>query len=63
MPRAGLSPGIAVAEAAHIANDVGLDGLTLAAEAVRFGVAAPSLYEHVPGLGAPRREGCGAGRP
>ena len=59
MPRAGLSTEIVVAEAADIADDVGWDELTLAAVAARFGVAAPSLCEHVP----PRREGCGAGRP
>jgi AcrR family transcriptional regulator len=39
-----------VAEAARIADDVGLDRLTLAAVAQRLGVALPSLYKHVNGL-------------
>lgn len=50
MPRAGLSRPIVVAGAAEIADEVGFDGLTLAAVAKRFGVAVPSLYKHVRGL-------------
>lgn len=56
MPRAGLTPERVVAEAARVADDIGLDRLTLAAVAHRFGVAVPSLYKHVPGLAALRRE-------
>lgn len=52
MPRAGLSTAVVVAEAARIADEVGLDRLTLAMVAKRFGVALPSLYKHVPGLDA-----------
>jgi AcrR family transcriptional regulator len=50
MPRAGLSPERVVTEAALVADEVGLDHVTLAAVALRFGVAAPSLYKHIDGL-------------
>lgn len=52
MARAGLTPAIVVAEAARVADEVGLDKLTLAAVAQRLGVALPSLYKHVRGLDA-----------
>lgn len=52
MPRAGLSTAVVVAEAARIADEVGLERLTLAMVAKRFGVAQPSLYKHVSGLDA-----------
>jgi AcrR family transcriptional regulator len=52
VPRAGLSTAVVVAEAARIADEVGLDRLTLAMVAKRFGVALPSLYKHVSGLDA-----------
>ena len=52
MPRAGLSTAGVVAGAAAIADEVGLDRLTLAMVAKRFGVALPSLYKHVGGLDA-----------
>ncbi len=50
MPRAGLSPGVVVAEAARLVDTEGASALTLAALAQRFGVAQPSLYKHVAGL-------------
>jgi AcrR family transcriptional regulator/catechol 2,3-dioxygenase-like lactoylglutathione lyase family enzyme len=56
MPRAGLSHAVVVAEAARLADEAGLDGLTLAALAERLGVAVPSLYKHVDGLPALRRD-------
>jgi AcrR family transcriptional regulator len=56
VPRAGLTRDLVVAEAARIADEVGYERLTLAAVAGRFGVAVPSLYKHVAGLGALRRE-------
>lgn len=47
MPRAGLT-GVRVAEAAaDLADEVGLDHVTLTALARHFGVATPSLYAHV----------------
>jgi len=39
-----------VAEAARVADRVGLDRLTLASVAQQLGVALPSLYKHVRGL-------------
>jgi AcrR family transcriptional regulator len=56
MPRAGLSPQRVVAEAAAVADAVGLEQLTLAEVAQRLGVALPSLYKHVNGLADLRRE-------
>ena len=52
MPRAGLSRDVVVARAAELADEVGLDRLTLAAVAERTGVRLPSLYKHVAGLDA-----------
>ncbi|TQS45662.1 TetR/AcrR family transcriptional regulator [Cryptosporangium phraense] len=56
MPRAGLTPAIVVGEAARLADEVGLDKLTLALVAQRLGVALPSLYKHVKGLDDLRRQ-------
>src|SRR6266436_5805450 len=50
MPRAGLTPERIIAEAATVADQVGLDRLTLAAVAQRCGVSLPGLYKHVSGL-------------
>lgn len=50
--RAGLNPRIVVEAAARLADEVGLDRLTLAMVAQRLGVAPPSLYKHVRGLDA-----------
>ncbi|MFN8623449.1 MAG: WHG domain-containing protein [Chloroflexota bacterium] len=55
MPRAGLSRAVVIEEAADLADETGLDRLTLAALAARFGVAVPSLYKHVDGLEGVRR--------
>ena len=52
MPRVGLTQALVVAEAARLADEVGLDRLTLATLAQRLGVALPSLYKHVRGLDA-----------
>ena len=56
MPRAGLSSDRVVDEAAALADEVGLDNLTLAALAERLGVRLPSLYKHVAGMPALQRE-------
>jgi AcrR family transcriptional regulator len=45
-----------VAEAAVVADEVGLDRLTLATVAQRFGVSLPSLYKHVRGLDGLKRD-------
>ncbi len=55
MPRAGLTPEVVTTEAAALADEVGLDALTFAALAARLGVAVPSLYKHVPSIGALHR--------
>jgi AcrR family transcriptional regulator len=56
MPRAGVTHDRVVTEAAAIADEVGLQQLTLAAIAQRFGVTLPSLYKHVGGLDALKRD-------
>lgn len=56
MPRAGLTHDRVVAEAAAVTDGAGLEALTLATVAQRFGVTVPSLYKHVGGLDAPRRD-------
>ncbi|RKS04448.1 TetR family transcriptional regulator [Nocardiopsis sp. Huas11] len=56
MPRAGLTPRVVAEEAARLCDEEGFDALTLASLAKRVGVAAPSLYKHVDGLAALRRE-------
>lgn len=56
MPRVGLTSQRVVEEAAAVADEVGLDRLTLAAVAQRVGVALPSLYKHVSGLDGLRRD-------
>ncbi len=56
MERPGLTPARVVAEAAAVADEVGLDRLTLAAVAERLGVRLPSRYKHVDGLDEVRRQ-------
>ena len=55
MPRAGLDRAGVVRAAAAVADEVGLDNLTLARIAERLNVRAPSLYNHVAGLDDLRR--------
>jgi AcrR family transcriptional regulator len=56
MPRAGLTAERVVVEAGAVADEVGLERLTLAAVAQRFGVSVPSLYKHVKGLDGLNRD-------
>ena len=56
MPRAGLTHQRVVAQAAAVADEIGLEQLTLAAVAQRFGVTVPSLYKHINGLEALKRD-------
>lgn len=51
MPRAGLSTANVVAAGAVMADEGGIDAVTLAALADRLGVRPPALYKHVDGLG------------
>jgi len=55
MARAGLSEDRVVEEAERMADEVGLQRLTLAALAERLGVRQPSLYKHIDGLPALHR--------
>ena len=50
MPRTGLDAAAVVAAAATLADEQGVQGLTLARLAERLGVRTPSLYQHVGGL-------------
>jgi AcrR family transcriptional regulator len=50
MPKAGLTQTRVLEEAELLADEVGLQRLTLAALAGRLGVRQPSLYKHVDGM-------------
>jgi AcrR family transcriptional regulator len=50
VPRAGLSRAVVVDVGAQLADEAGLERLTLAGVAARVGVRLPSLYKHVGGL-------------
>jgi AcrR family transcriptional regulator len=54
--RPGLDRAAVVEAAAALADESGLDALTLAALAARLGVQTPSLYNHVAGLDGLRRD-------
>ena len=56
MPRAGIDRATVVAAAAEMADAQGLESVTLARLAERFGVRPPSLYNHVAGAEGLRRE-------
>ncbi|MBA2558512.1 MAG: WHG domain-containing protein [Propionibacteriales bacterium] len=56
MPRAGLSTDRVVDEAAALADEIGLENLTMAEIAKRLHVRLPSLYKHVAGMPALRRQ-------
>lgn len=46
----GLTRASVIADAAAVADEVGIDQLTLATVARRLGVSLPALYKHVSGL-------------
>ena len=50
MPRAGLDLAVVLQTAVTIADSEGLESLTIAKVALRLGVKAPSLYNHVRSL-------------
>jgi AcrR family transcriptional regulator len=54
--RPGLNKDIIAKAAAELVDQVGIDRLTFAAVAERLGVRTPSLYNHLDGLDALRRE-------
>jgi len=55
MPRAGLDPHAVIQSAAELADQHGLENLTLAMLAQKLGIRTPSLYNHVNGLPDLRR--------
>jgi len=55
MPRRGLDGAAVVQAAARIADDEGLQAVSVARVAGELGVRAPSLYNHVAGLDGLRR--------
>lgn len=55
-PRVGLSRVAVVHAAAALADEEGLEGVTLARLAERLNIRTPSLYNHVAGLDGLRRE-------
>lgn len=55
MPRMGLTPDKVVAAAAQLADEIGLDALSLSKLAATLGVRVPSLYKHIGGLDDLRR--------
>jgi AcrR family transcriptional regulator len=56
MPRMGLTRDRVVAEAGAVADEVGLDRLTLASVAKRLGVSLPGLYKHIDSLDGLKRD-------
>ena len=50
MARAGLDKNIIVGCAAQMANEIGLENVTLKLIAKEFGVQTPSLYNHIKSL-------------
>jgi AcrR family transcriptional regulator len=56
MPRMGLNHDRVVAEAAMVADEVGLDRLALATVARRLGVSLPGLYKHIDSLDGLKRD-------
>jgi AcrR family transcriptional regulator len=50
MPRRGLTAADVVASAAELADEAGIEAVSLAATAARLGVKAPALYKHVEGI-------------
>ena len=56
MPRAGLTRAAVVEAAGALADEGGLEALSLVDLAERLGIRKPSLYNHVAGIGDLRRE-------
>jgi len=55
-PRAGLSRDAVVEAAASLADEGGLEALSLSTLASKLGIRTPSLYNHIAGLEGLRRE-------
>jgi AcrR family transcriptional regulator len=54
MPRAGVTKDRVAEEAEALADEVGLENVTLAAVAGRLGIRMPSLYKHIESLASLR---------
>jgi AcrR family transcriptional regulator len=52
MPRAGLDAVVVTEAGGTLADEIGLDRLSMSVVAERLGVKTPSLYKHVDGLAA-----------
>lgn len=50
MPKTKISKEMVIKEAAHMANKIGIENLSLKTLAAELGVKSPSLYNHVDGL-------------
>lgn len=50
MPRAGLAPASVTEAAADLADEIGIDRMSMGLVAERLGVKTPSLYKHVDNL-------------
>lgn len=55
-PRMGLTLSTVIQAAARLADQKGLDAVTLAKLARKLNIRTPSLYNHIDGLGGLRRE-------
>lgn len=56
MARAGLDKNIVIEKAAQMANEIGLDNISLKVIAEEFGVQTPSLYNHIKSLDDLRKQ-------
>jgi AcrR family transcriptional regulator len=56
LPRLGLTHHRVVEQAAEVADEAGLDRLTLAAVAKRLGISLPGLYKHIDSLDSLKRD-------
>lgn len=56
MPRIKIDKDTIIIEAAHMANETGIENLSLKTLAARLGVKSPSLYNHVDGLDDLKRQ-------
>lgn len=56
MARAGLDKNMVIEKAAQLANEVGIDNITLKLIADEFGIQTPSLYNHIKSLDDIKRQ-------
>lgn len=56
LPKSKVDKPLVIREAAHMANETGIENLSLKTLAVRLGVKSPSLYNHIDGLDDLKRQ-------